>query len=66
MQIEKLLLHRENLSVIQTPYHIPTSTAFEALLMRTELLCFKSEPPEMPMGTYDRANYVKLASASHA
>jgi len=34
--------------------------------MRLEIVCFKSEPPEMPMTTYDGANYVKLAPAGSA
>lgn len=34
--------------------------------MRTELVSFKSEPPEMSMGTYDGANCVTLASAGSA
>jgi len=54
------------LSVLKTPAHIRTSSAYEALLMRLELVCVKPEPPEMSVGTYDGANYVKLVPAGSA
>jgi len=54
------------LSELKTPTHIRISRAYKALLMKPELVCVNSEPPEMSMGTYDRANYVKLASAGSA
>jgi hypothetical protein len=54
------------LMLVGTQNTICISSAYEALLMKPELVCVNFEPPEMSMGTYDRANYVKLASASSA